>query len=91
MMLYVVIFVGLFLTFSFSIMSIFDGGIGFRSHKKLIIEEANSLGLTNVSVQQMNGFGRTFQYVVLYLNEKNVGLAKECIVSKKKVYWLDRF
>jgi hypothetical protein len=73
-----------------AINNLVDGGIGSRSNKKLIIEEAKNLGLTNISVQQMNGFGRTFHYVVLYLNEKNVGLAKECIVSKKKVYWLDR-
>lgn len=91
MMLYLVIFIGFVFIFGFSIMSLVDGGIGTRSHKKLIIEEASNLGLTNVSIKQMNGFGGTFHYVVLYINDKNVGLAKECFVYKKKVYWVDRF
>ncbi len=81
---YFVIFIGFILIMVFSTITLVDGGIGSRSHKKLIIEETNNLGLTNVSIQQMNGFGGTFHYVVLNLNDKNVGLAKECIVSKRR-------
>jgi len=91
MVVFFVIFVGFFLILGFLTIALVDGGIGHRSHKKLIIEEASNLGLTNVSIKQMNGIGGTLHYLVLYINDNNVGLAKECIVNKKKVYWVDRF
>lgn len=71
------------------IITIVDGGSSPRLHKKLINEEGYSIGINIVSIQRMFGYGNSFHYVALYLDEKNIGHAKECIVYKKTVYWMD--
>ena len=67
---------------------IVSGGGSTRLHKTLIKESARDIGLNLVAIRKMFGYGNSFHYVALYLDEKNNGHAKECIVYKKTVYWM---
>ena len=65
-------------------------GFYLGNNKKLVQDEANAQELNVVNIQQFSSYGDyRAHYRVFYLDEKNIGHAKECIVYKKTVYWLD--